>query len=341
MNDATSVVAIDCRGKGWTVGTYAFIRFGGTHTEIGEGRSCADWAGYTPCADGGLALTPPLYKLGPDVYKDATCIPNYAFCQDHRNANCVEGKAFTGDVVLNGLEHLKSVGDKAFSFFKAKLTIKGNFPAWTEIGAFSFATDSSSSDGSFASMIDLSNARALKTVDEEAFHSYKGTVKVDGAYPDFDNSCGLMLPGGGVLHAPGVVPLTPSLYQQEYPAYKDATCIPDYAFCQNTGDNSYCEVGTAFTGDVVLNGLEHLKSVGYRAFQNFKGKLTIQGSFLPGLRLVATLSPYSRTASVGLSLTCQTYLPSRRCTNLLSIPSITRVPSRPMAPTPTLTLRAD
>ena len=77
----------------------------------------------------------------------------------------------------------------------------------------------------------------------------------------------------------GGLALTPEVYSQGFAAYKDATCIPDYAFCQSTVACA-SSPGSSFTGDVILENMEKLTYVGVGAFQNFKGKVAISGSFL-------------------------------------------------------------
>jgi hypothetical protein len=110
-----------------------------------------------------------------------------------------------------------------------------------------------------------------------------------------------MLPGGGVLHAPGVLPLTPSLYQQGYPVFKDATCIPAYAFCTSDA----CVNDAEFEDDITLDGLAKLKSIGTEAFAHFQGKLTITGAY-PSLVGFPTLAFWyaSNPASV-IAIDCR------------------------------------
>ena len=90
-------------------------------------------------------------------------------------------------------------------------------------------------------------------------------------------------------------------YNQGYDTYKDAVCIPDYAFCQNPSAESACagSPGLTFKGDVVLDGMTKLVDVGVCAFYGFNGKLTI-----PDLRVkVIGYSAFRSASNTGSSVT--------------------------------------
>ena len=93
-------------------------------------------AGAEPCAGGtGLALTPALYAQGRAAYQDATCIPDYAFCQyDNPDGSCDGGRAFAGDVVLADLLLLESIGQYAFRSFAGRLQLIGSATASSSRG---------------------------------------------------------------------------------------------------------------------------------------------------------------------------------------------------------------
>lgn len=74
----------------------------------------------TLCPDGTAGLTKELYAASlvansSDTYAHVTCIPEDEF------------NAFSGDVILNGLQHLTSIETKAFYGFKGKLVVKGEY----------------------------------------------------------------------------------------------------------------------------------------------------------------------------------------------------------------------
>jgi hypothetical protein len=248
------------------------------------------------CPDGGLALTPTLYSKGFDAYKNVHCIPDYAFCQ--RNGHkvgdeqdfCKDGKKFTADFdLLNGLELLNYVGDKAFDQFGTgnnvgqTVNIKGNFPKLISIGIGAFLTDSSTHPSS----IDLSGASAIETIGENALqvnydssdHKYR-TIVADGTYPNY-RGCG---ENGGFQF--GAVPLTISSYRQGFEAYKEITCIPKNTFCWHEQGGS-CTWGSTAVFD--LRGLKKLKYIGGGAFLHTKGGILMEGDY-PALLEIAGYS---------------------------------------------------
>jgi len=226
------------------------------------------------CDGGGLALTPDVYTQGYDVYKEATCVPDAAFCRSTTSNYCANspGLSFSGDLNLTNMELLVYVGASAFNAFKGKLIISGSFPKWKEIREWGFR-----SAGTAESLVALDNATALEAVGENAFSKFKGSVTANGTYPDLGFNVCQILPGSGDVLAPGLA-LMPGLYNQGPAAYNDAVCIPDGAFCQSA---NYCpgSPGLNFTGDVVLENMEQLVYVGASAFRYFSGKVVIGGVF--------------------------------------------------------------
>ena len=125
-----------------------------------------------------LALTPDLYSQGYEKFKDATCIPDYAFCTNTSGCAGSPGLLFTGDVNLTNMGQLVYVGISAFNSFKGKLSITGSFPKLKEIkpGAFQDASNAYSS-------ITLDGVAALEMVGDRAFHSFKGKMAMTGLFP--------------------------------------------------------------------------------------------------------------------------------------------------------------
>jgi len=245
---------------------------------------------------GSLALTPSLYKLGWDVYQYATYIPDYAFCQqDFGDALCAGGVAFEGDVVLSGLQQLKSIGKGAFLVFKGKVQLTGSFPKLVEVGRQAFFLSTQ-----HASVVDLIDLPLLNSIGYGAFQSFGGKVQLTGSFPMLvtvgakafqhaSNTASVVelteLPEQSkgdtttFMSFAGRLALTPSLYKLGRDVYQYATYIPDYAFCQVAFHGKACEVGLAFDGDVVLTGLPLLKTIGNHAFRSFNGRVHITGSY--------------------------------------------------------------
>jgi hypothetical protein len=245
-------------------------------------------------------LTPALYKEGYEAYKNATHIPDYAFCQVEGNDLCSGGQAFDDNVVLGDLgdlSNLVSIGKGAFNSFAGKLTITSNaFPALVEIGAGAFY--GASNKDSEVELIDMTH---LVSIGKRAFYGFKGKVTLTGKFPaltkidqfafqsasntasevSFTELAARSLHWNVFDTFSGRLALTPTLYKLGERAYKKATHIPDYAFCQVR--NELCSVGHAFKGDVVLGNLPLLVSIGNHAFNFFAGKLTITNNTFPAL----------------------------------------------------------
>lgn len=80
----------------------------------------------------------------------------------------------------------------------------------------------------------------------------------------------------------GGLALTPTLYLEGYPAYKDVECIPNRAFCHAV--SSLC-VAADFIKDIKLEGLEKLQYVDDNAFEQYAGKIEFVGAF-PALKRI-------------------------------------------------------
>lgn len=135
----------------------------------------------TLCPDGTAGLTKELYAASlvansSDTYAHVTCIPEDEF------------NAFSGDVILNGLQHLTSIETKAFYGFKGKLVVKGEYPSLKEIAYAAFMNvNSQRPHNSVANwacevLFEL-GLPALVTIGSQAFRYFTGTVSFAGTFP--------------------------------------------------------------------------------------------------------------------------------------------------------------
>ena len=132
------------------------------------------------CPDGTAGLTKKLYAdslvtvQGSATYANVTCIPADEF------------NAYSGDVTLNGLQHLTSIEEKAFFGFKGKLVVKGEYPSLQEIADLAFMTVNSHRNQNQVSTSEVLfelGLPALVTIGSQAFRSFTGTVSFAGAFP--------------------------------------------------------------------------------------------------------------------------------------------------------------
>merc|ERR1719272_1811393 len=158
-------------------------------------------------------------------------------------------------VVSIGGGALVTVGDESFKTFQGTLILRGHFPAWKVIGTEAFSSASNPNN-----QIVIQCRSELWSLGARAFENTLGL------HDDTGESCVCTDPcaaannattittttnAAGLACKDGGLPLTPALYMQGYEAYKDAVCVPDAAFCQ---DSFFCPngPGLSFTGDVIL-----------------------------------------------------------------------------------------
>ena len=157
----------------------------------------ADAGKYTGlCDGGGLALTPALYEQGYEAYKDAVCVPDYAFCQ-RPFGDCPDSPGFTsfrGDVNLTNMGQLEYVGAYAFYQFGArdintggKVIFQGSFPKLKRLKKSAFHMGMSTD-----SLVKIVNAPALEFIEQQALSSYKGRIEITGRFPMFKGFGGMV-----------------------------------------------------------------------------------------------------------------------------------------------------
>lgn len=230
------------------------------------------------CPGGGLALTPALYAQGYNAFKNAVCIPDYAFCVT--GGLCPDnspGLTYQGDVTLISMGQLVYVGTEAFSGFRGTLTMNGSFPKWKAIGTEAFASFQKN-----ASSIVLDGASSsLEMMGYGVFDHFRGRLSAVGTFANLQGCYALNVDQPLKILKPAAwLVLTPDLYAQGSNAYKDVDCIPDFAFCDDPPSKGCPEGDAAFRGDaILLENLEKLKFVGNNAFSSFKGTMTMRGSF--------------------------------------------------------------
>lgn len=202
----------------------------------------------------GLQLTKELHAKGRTSYVDAACIPDNAFA------------GHSGDVTIEGLPFLTSIGKSSFRDFTGKLAITGNHPKLATIkwSAFESAFTSSSA------VIFAQGLPSLRTICGRFFFDEKGadrgTFTFGGECPVLEQCARVRRRGSSSAHVgpPGSVMLTKELHAEGRPTYLEATCIPAHEFERHKGD-------------VTISGLPFLETVSPHAFWWFKGKLTFTG----------------------------------------------------------------
>ena len=254
------------------------------------------------CPGGGLALTPALYAQGYNAFKNAVCIPDYAFCTE-RGVLCPDnspGLTYQGDVTLISMGQLVYVGTEAFSGFRGTLTMNGSFPKWKAIGTEAFASFQKN-----ASSIVLDGASSsLETMGYGVFDHFRGRLSAVGTFANLQGCYALNVDQPLKILKPAAwLVLTPDLYAQGSNAYKDVDCIPDFAFCDDLPSRGCPEGDAAFRGDaILLENLEKLKFVGNNAFSSFKGTMTMRGSFPQLKEICAYAFNYCGNAGSSIAL---------------------------------------
>ena len=254
------------------------------------------------CPGGGLALTPALYAQGYNAFKNAVCIPDYAFCTE-RGVLCPDnspGLTYQGDVTLISMGQLVYVGTEAFSGFRGTLTMNGSFPKWKAVGTWAFASFQEN-----ASSIVLDGASSsLETMGYGVFDHFRGRLSAVGTFANLQGCYALNVDQPLKILKPAAwLVLTPDLYAQGSNAYKDVDCIPDFAFCDDLPSRGCPEGDAAFRGDaILLENLEKLKFVGNNAFSSFKGTMTMRGSFPQLKEICAYAFNYCGNAGSSIAL---------------------------------------
>ena len=138
---------------------------------------------HNVCADGGMALTAELYfaNVGNEAaFANVTCVADHAFEKDSEYMNFTKLNISSDDchIVLEDLDSVKYIGEKAFNECECTVTIRGSFASLTDIHERAFRE----CDGGSSITLESSSVPALEIVGHFAFFQNFGFVNMTGTF---------------------------------------------------------------------------------------------------------------------------------------------------------------
>ena len=240
------------------------------------------------CTKGGgeLPLTSVLYAQGRSTYINATCIPDEAFhVVDNGNGDddyfYPDGSnGYLGDVAIEGLPFLKSIGRSSFKDFAGRLTFTGEYPrlATIEDGAFEDAGSTSSA------VVFDQGLPALTSFGYDCFKAFGGKITIDGAFPRLATiEKGAFEDAGSASSAVAFergLPALTSFGEGCFAGFNGKMKIGGaFPRLVTIGKQAFSYTETASSAVAFEQGLPALTSFGEDCFRYFEGKMTIDGAF--------------------------------------------------------------